>query len=328
MSNPNHLGYWAEMALYGGEALPGTPNVPFNGRNATKPPLIQTGVTRILVYPGSFNPPHRGHLDILNHVFENAGVGSEFQGAIILTAEDKELTEKLSGLPENRLLVPLQQRTAMWQEAVKDYDRYWVWKYGNMEYFRGFIKALRSYLNRKTEIELVALLGPDNFHPNAETVPPYHWDCQNLITSNAGRGATFVGPVMPNPLLKCSKWEHPVADRKAIEYKIQGRMADQDPEEIQQTIDKVVWATQRSFVCETPHCILTYIPCDKPGQQNVSSTEIRVTIASLMEKPSSISEMADILRKVGVLCPEVLAKCIQDKAIQEVAKDCVPGSSG
>ena len=39
------------------------------GHPQTAPRLDSSRVNRILVYPGSFNPPHRGHLHLLNHVF-------------------------------------------------------------------------------------------------------------------------------------------------------------------------------------------------------------------------------------------------------------------
>lgn len=39
------------------------------GHPQTAPRLDSTRANRIIVYPGSFNPPHRGHLHLLNHVF-------------------------------------------------------------------------------------------------------------------------------------------------------------------------------------------------------------------------------------------------------------------
>ena len=39
------------------------------GPPQTAPRLDLTQSSRIIVYPGSFNPPHREHLHLLNHVF-------------------------------------------------------------------------------------------------------------------------------------------------------------------------------------------------------------------------------------------------------------------
>ena len=64
----------------------------------TAPRLDSSRVNRILVYPGSFNPPHRGHLHLLSHVFHHgvpdlnvvAAIGRVLQLCILLGPIDRD----------------------------------------------------------------------------------------------------------------------------------------------------------------------------------------------------------------------------------------------
>jgi hypothetical protein len=58
-------------------------------------PLLKKGKTnRILVYPGAFNPPHRGHMRALQHAFHECGPEFNAVAAIVLLAPDTYLSYK------------------------------------------------------------------------------------------------------------------------------------------------------------------------------------------------------------------------------------------
>ena len=45
-----------------------------------RPPRINPGkVNQILLFPGSFNPSHRGHLELLRHALDNCGSGANLR---------------------------------------------------------------------------------------------------------------------------------------------------------------------------------------------------------------------------------------------------------
>ncbi|CAH0050891.1 unnamed protein product [Clonostachys solani] len=329
---PMLLGDHAEVARYGKTAPPGTQNIPFNNGRATDPPLVQVdAITRILVYPGSFNPPHRGHLHLLDHVFQNAGYKAEYHAAIILLMDDEHLTRKLESLPENGLLVPLERRTALWQQAVSHNDKYWVWDNGAMDNFTAFIDALQLRLATHTTIELVGLLGPDSFSLTEPVPSPTTWYCRHLVTSNGWRGAAFAGDVMQR-LPGCSTWRHTHTDRGEIGAEISRTMQGRDPEYIHREVERVVWNSQKSVWClmeeEIPGTILLYNAYDQvQGQENMSSTDIRRAMAPLMERPGTVLQMANTLHAAGALSPNTLAECIRDGVIREIASTVEPASS-
>ena len=58
-------------------------------------PLLKKGqVNRILVYPGAFNPPHRGHMRALQHAFYECGPEFNAVAGIVLLGPDTYLSYK------------------------------------------------------------------------------------------------------------------------------------------------------------------------------------------------------------------------------------------
>lgn len=53
-----------------------------------QPKLRKDTVNKILAYPGSFDPPHRGHLELLTHVFHHR---DDIIAAIVLPLDDDDI---------------------------------------------------------------------------------------------------------------------------------------------------------------------------------------------------------------------------------------------
>lgn len=231
----SRIGYHAELIRYGGRASPDMQNIPFNNHDAVDPPLVkENGVTRILIYPGSFNPPHEAHLRLLNHAFTRSGHDFEFTAAIIVTTRDHHLESKMRRKGSNGLVLGQHRREALWQQAIKDNDRYWVFDGGDQVKWSKFAPKLRSALTaRNTKVEFVALMGPDV----VEARPDHKgWMCDHIITSDLCRTASFAGLAKPVQLYNCSEWHHPVVHamvrRADVKEYSREHVQDQDPEGI------------------------------------------------------------------------------------------------
>lgn len=115
----------------------------------------------ILVYGGSFNPPHRGHIDVLL-----SGLRPEVKALaiIILPCEDYLLRNKMANNPSDFFL-HMHRRADIW-DAIPSIpkDRVWVW---TSTYFP--FKPMTEALIRLTKADGFKLtfshmIGPDNLH--------------------------------------------------------------------------------------------------------------------------------------------------------------------
>lgn len=145
----------------------------------------------ILVYGGSFNPPHSGHIDVL-HSGLRPEVGA--QAIIILPCEDYLLRNKMVNDRSNFFL-HMQRRAEIWSAIPSiPKDRILVW---NNNYFA--FKAMVEALIRLTEVDgfkvaFSHMIGPDNLRLHDPLmVLPYIYP-RILVTNKARHLQTHFMP--------------------------------------------------------------------------------------------------------------------------------------
>src|SRR5271167_970439 len=73
------------------------------------PLLSKDRANRVLIYPGSFNPPHIGHLSVLRHAFESSPDLNIVAGIVVPVAV--ELIEKENYRSGRHLVLSREQRS-------------------------------------------------------------------------------------------------------------------------------------------------------------------------------------------------------------------------
>ena len=113
----------------------------------------------ILVYGGTFNPPHRGHVDVLL-----SGLRPEVNATaiIILPCEDYLLWNKMAKSP-SEFMLHIHRRADIWQ-AIPSYpkDKVWVWTSTYFP-FKPMIEALVKCTKADGfTLAFAHMIGPDN----------------------------------------------------------------------------------------------------------------------------------------------------------------------
>lgn len=220
---PSRLGDYVERVHLDGEDASKYSNRPFNNGSARNPPLVRPrGVNRILVYPGSFNPPHQGHLDLLRFVFENAGQDLHIIGAIIIMTDENRLEDKLCQ-EESPLILTRKERVRLWCGDGIPVD--WAWVYDESEASWADFRSRLTKEFRKDclDVKFILLGGPDAISAEG-TFNPSYWNCPDSITSDVSRPVDFRYPNTLRQLSGFSMWEKPSYDRRRLEQEIRAKM--------------------------------------------------------------------------------------------------------
>ncbi|ROT40427.1 hypothetical protein SODALDRAFT_96197 [Sodiomyces alkalinus F11] len=188
----------------------------------SKSPIFKTGKrdalllrrqfpNTILVMPGSYNPPHHGHLELLKHGLAQGGGDLNILAAIVIPTDDSRLSSKFAGR-HRPLVLPKHLRAQLWREAEGLPPHVFVFEKPNSEW-----GVFREQVERATRadgfrVEFMALVGPDyvslrGFHD------PSKWGCRNTMVTDACRPVDFVaggmyGTGSPMRLSACDEWRH------------------------------------------------------------------------------------------------------------------------
>lgn len=146
-------------------------------------------INHILVFPGSFNPPHLAHLELLRYGLTKSGCDLNIVAAIILFLDDKSLVENFAA-KKNSVLFIKAERVGLWKNHVLS-DWYWTYNRSESEW-DNFQNSLTEVITKDGfEVSWVALCGPD--YVGVDGLPPGSvWGCKEIIVSDIGRPADFI----------------------------------------------------------------------------------------------------------------------------------------
>ena len=182
-------------------------------------PVLERGHTnRILVYPGSFNPPHNGHVALLRQALHNSGSDLNIIAAIILPLDDDSLEKKFAAQP-GTLILTKKQRATLWagEYGTGPGPSCWVFEYSTEKWGAFQKQLIKTTTLDDFDVEFVCLSGPD-WVTVGQSPRGRVWECEHIIVSDVGRSADFTPDTISNltQLRGCERWEEVLPDFEAL----------------------------------------------------------------------------------------------------------------
>jgi hypothetical protein len=167
------------------------------------PLLSKDRVNRVLVYPGSFNPPHVGYLSVLRHAFESSPDLNVVAGIVLPLAVER--IEKKNYWSGRCLVLSREQRSELWKRDA----RFPAWAFAPN--YKSSVELMEKIANAAKkdgyEILYMELCGPDNWDFSRPRQHVYEVIPEVLI-SDAARSAPFLGPDgVPQRIRTYTTWQ-------------------------------------------------------------------------------------------------------------------------
>jgi hypothetical protein len=167
-------------------------------------PHLRKGVAnRILLYRGSFNPPHIGHKTLLTHTFFRTDLTNVI-AALIIPTPTVDVSRKLRR-ETNPIVLSRVERGALWQH---DLLMQWAWVHTYSRSFRTMRKALTQQAAQDGfELEFFMVAGGENAIRYGEKLSESESEMPDLIFSDAFRQIyIFDESGVPKPLYHYNAW--------------------------------------------------------------------------------------------------------------------------
>lgn len=178
------------------------------------PTLDKSRTNRVLIYPGAFNPPHRGHLHLLKHVFMRGAHDLNIIAAIILPQSDERVAAKVRN-EGGHFMFGKHERGLLWKRDPCFPSWAWVYKDIGVPHTELFQRISQATAKDGYSLEFVPMYGCQIGSP--ENPPDPVFDCKTIIISDAARAAEYQ---LPSGRLRdffgCTKWRRVVVDQDEL----------------------------------------------------------------------------------------------------------------
>lgn len=304
------------------------PARPFDPKSNPSPPLLKRGgQNTVLLFPGSFNPPHKGHLELLKYIFEKAPASLNVIAAMIVLTDETTLSDKMSEA-ECPMVLTRKQRISLW--LTNGFPKEWAWIFNRTQ---AEWNTFRTSLGRSVQrdgfnLKFILVGGPDNIG-HGTIMDPSFWNVRDFITSDISRSVTFRAENSLGQLSGHTVWKIVDTDRVAIERGVRSWMqyemhlgmsapqqygsglSTDSSAEIDKKVTDHLSQSVQSWVCHRhfkPKGAVYFIPSSHTTRpiSPPSSTNIRATICDTADDEALTKELGKF-----ALNPELLVKYVR-----------------
>ncbi|KAK7981278.1 oxidoreductase [Apiospora arundinis] len=278
------------------------------------PTLRRDRKNRIIYYIGTFNPPHQGHIALLDHVYRHSRDPDGFNAvAVIVMAHGESWVRRKVRDDAKPLQLTFDQRRRLLEDGLDnnaqttDNMRSWLWVMPrDVNGWWAFQSKLAAACTKDGfALEFHELLGPD--YVKASGPQCYAWN--GVVTSNICRPADFDAGG-GDPLIQLAEfqpWEQEPRRQQSAEQQ-QGDDGQVDGADAENEEDEA-WMCykQQKEGREEQQYSIRYIRCKQPSlDPDMSSSKLRRIIAE-----SAPEELAENLRGLAPN-PELLIQVMQE----------------
>ncbi|KAK7947786.1 uncharacterized protein PG986_008672 [Apiospora aurea] len=247
------------------------------GADDIEPPTLRRDrKNRIIYYIGSFNPPHAGHVALLDHIYHHSRDPSGFNAvAVLVMAHGQSWVRRKVRNDSQPVHLKFEQRRRLLEDGLGAERRRWLWVLPrDVNAWWVFQTKLNDACARDGfALEFHELLGPD--YVKAERPQCHGW--HGVVTSNICRPADFDAG-NGQPLRQMVEFEPWVKERRQLKEQEEGQQQQAVEEGTRATEDdsddNEVWMCHKQV--QGQDYSIRYIRTKHPTlDPDMSSTKLR-----------------------------------------------------